>query len=133
MDARHPEGPKEVHRQNRRRVFPPVSGWTTTAGDPRSGHPAVAGEVAVDKALHVYGMFFIEADLPVRAEARLRPQRGEVGDVEGVAPLAPTFIWVPVTKPGRWPTASDRMGASRSCCRANSTQPRPARMCPCRQ
>ena len=89
----------------------------------------------MDKALHVYGTpFFIEADLP---ESRKHPvgvssrhDRTGTPAPRSSDPLVPTSIRVPVTKPGRSPTASGRTGASPSCCRVNSIPPRPARVVP---
>jgi membrane-bound lytic murein transglycosylase A len=64
----HPEGAKEVRRQNRQIVFFRIVGLdddTETIGG--QGIPLSPGRsIAVDKALHRYGTpFFIEADLPL--------------------------------------------------------------------
>ncbi len=74
----HPEGVKEVRRQNRQVVFFRIVGLgddTETIGG--QGIPLSPGRsIAVDNALHRYGTpFFIEADLPLTSAVNRSPFR----------------------------------------------------------
>jgi membrane-bound lytic murein transglycosylase A len=74
----HPEGAKEVRRQNRLVLFFRIVGLDDdTEAIGAQGIPLSAGRsIAVDKALHVYGTpFFIEADLPLASPRSQSPFR----------------------------------------------------------
>jgi membrane-bound lytic murein transglycosylase A len=83
----NPEGARMVRRQNRQVVFFRIVGLNDdTEALGAQGIPLTAGRsIAVDKALHDYGTpFFVEADLPQAARARLgrppaRPDRSGDG------------------------------------------------------